>query len=104
MPPDATAAIATTTWPSSVPGYPPHVPTRMNVVTPRLISSSTTIEVVGVPMPVVWTETGTPSTVPVYPNRPRLALTWRVASRPPSNRAAIRVARFGSPGSRTTGA
>ena len=41
------------------------VPTRMNVVTPSIRSSSTTIEVVGAPIIVVWTETGTPSTVPV---------------------------------------
>ena len=44
---------------------PPVVPTRMNVVTPSMRSSSMTIDVVGVPIIVVWTETGTPSMVPV---------------------------------------
>ena len=51
--------------PMPSPPYPPVVPTRMNVVTPRLSSSSMTIDVVGAPIIVVWTETGTPSTVPV---------------------------------------
>jgi hypothetical protein len=74
----------------------------MNVSTPSIRSSSITIVVVGVPIMVVWTDTGTPSTVPVYPSSPRCSVTSRLASRPPSNRAAIRVARFGSPGSRTT--
>ena len=39
---------------------PPVVPTRMRRVAPRRSSSSTTIENDGVPMPVVWTLTGTP--------------------------------------------
>ena len=75
MPEADAAASATTTSPVSSPPNPPHVPTRMNVVTPRLMSSSMTIDVVGVPMAVVWTETGTPPRVPVYPSNPRLALT-----------------------------
>ena len=37
----------------------------MNVVTPSIRSSSMTIDVVGVPIIVVWTETRTPSIVPV---------------------------------------
>ena len=61
----AAAAIATTASPIAVRPKPPVVPTRMNVVTPSISSSSTTIEVVGAPIIVVWTETGTPSTVPV---------------------------------------
>ena len=65
MPLHDAAASATTTSPMSSAPNPPHVPTRMNVVTPRLISSSITIEVVGAPIIVVCTETGTPSTVPV---------------------------------------
>ena len=64
-----------------------------------------TIDVVGAPIIVVWTDTGTPSTVPGVPEQ--AAVLRRPAgtpSRPPSKRAAIRVARLGSPGSRTTGA
>ena len=104
MPADPTADSATMASPIPSPPYPPVVPTRMNVVTPRLSSSSMTIDVVGAPIIVVWTDTGTPSTVPVYPSRPRCSVTSRDPSRPPSKRAAIRVARLGSPGSRTTGA
>ena len=39
---------------------PPVVPTRMSRVAPSRSSSSTTMEKLGVPMPVVWTLTGTP--------------------------------------------
>ena len=40
-------------------------PTRISRRAPRRSSSSTTIERLGVPMPVVWTLTGTPRYVPV---------------------------------------
>ena len=52
MPVCAAAASATTTSPVWRRPKPPHVPTRMKVVTPSISSSSTTIEVVGVPMAV----------------------------------------------------
>ena len=64
--PDSEAADrATTASPMPSVPKPPVVPTRMNVVTPSMSSSSMTIVVVGVPIIVVWTETGTPFTVPV---------------------------------------
>ena len=65
MPDSEAADIATIASPMPSDPKPPVVPTRMNVVTPSMSSSSTTIVVVGVPIIVVWTETGTPSIVPV---------------------------------------
>ena len=59
------APSITSPSPIPSPAYPPVVPTRMNVVTPSIRSSSITIVVVGVPIIVVCTETRTPSTVPV---------------------------------------
>jgi hypothetical protein len=39
---------------------PPQVPTRIRRRAPSRSSSSTTIERLGVPMPLVWTLTGMP--------------------------------------------
>ncbi len=44
---------------------PPQVPTRTSRVAPSWMSSSTTIAALGQPMPVVCTESGRPSKVPV---------------------------------------
>jgi len=43
----------------------PHVPTRSSRWAPSMISSSNTMPELGHPMPVVWTEIGLPSNVPV---------------------------------------
>ena len=40
--------------------YPPHVPTLSKFLAPSCINSSATIEALGHPIPVVWTETGSP--------------------------------------------
>ncbi len=58
-------AIATMTSPIWACRKAPVVPTRISVSTPSMSSSSTTMPVVGEPIIVTWTETGTPSTVPV---------------------------------------
>ena len=55
------AAVATTRSPSlSSLLYPPHVPTLSKFLAPSCINSSATIEALGHPIPVVWTETGSP--------------------------------------------
>ena len=68
----------------------------MKVSTPTLASSSTAMDADGPPMPVEQTPMGMPPTVPRKPRNSRL----RMVSSAPSNRAAIRSARAGSPGMR----
>ena len=56
---------------------PPQVPTRISRVAPSWMSSSKTIAALGQPMPVVCTDSGRPSNVPVKPSIPRSSLTQR---------------------------
>jgi hypothetical protein len=68
VPSNGAAAEAITISPVRMPRpMPPHVPTRMSRRAPSRSSSSTTIAADGAPIPVVWTLTGTPPYVPVYP-------------------------------------
>ena len=69
---------------------------------PSWTSSSTTIAALGQPMPVVCTESGRPSKVPVKPSMPRSSLTQRAPGS--KNVSAMYVARRGSPGQSTAGA
>ena len=98
VPSARTAPVAITTSPPFTSReIPPDVPMRMNVSLPHLYSSSTAIEALGPPIPVLTTLTFSPRSVPVYVTYSRLSATRDASSR----YFAIRGTLLGSPGRMT---
>ena len=89
------APVATTKSPASTSNsIPPQVPTLINVSAPILCNSSTAIDVLAPPIPVLVTETFSPSKNPVYVTYSLLSATKTASSK----YFAINLHLFGSPG------